>query len=69
MALEERRAEKAGRRWMGAGFSDNAYLLLALCSLFWSGNHVLGRAIAGHVPPYGISTVRWLLTQGALQQG
>jgi drug/metabolite transporter (DMT)-like permease len=40
---------------------DNPYLLLALASLFWSGNHILGRAIAGHVPPIGISTVRWLI--------
>ena len=40
---------------------DNPYLLLALASLFWSGNHILGRAIAGHVPPIGISTLRWLI--------
>jgi drug/metabolite transporter (DMT)-like permease len=39
----------------------NAYLLLALTSLFWSGNHVVGRAIAGEVPPLGISTLRWLV--------
>jgi drug/metabolite transporter (DMT)-like permease len=39
----------------------NAYLLLALASLCWSGNHVVGRAIAGHVPPLGVSTIRWLL--------
>ena len=39
----------------------NPYLLLALASLFWSGNHILGRAIGGHVPPIGISTVRWLI--------
>jgi drug/metabolite transporter (DMT)-like permease len=37
------------------------FLLLALASLCWSGNHVLGRAIAGHVPPLFISTARWLL--------
>lgn len=36
-------------------------MLLALASLFWSGNHILGRAIGGHVPPIGISTVRWLI--------
>jgi len=41
--------------------SAQAYALLALASLCWSGNHVLGRAIAGHVPPLGISTARWLL--------
>jgi drug/metabolite transporter (DMT)-like permease len=34
--------------------------------LFWSGNHVVGRAIGGEVPPIGISTVRWLLPTIAL---
>lgn len=43
------------------GVRDNAYGLLALASLFWSGNHVVGRAVAGHVPPLGLSTARWLL--------
>jgi drug/metabolite transporter (DMT)-like permease len=37
------------------------YALLAFASLCWSGNHVVGRAIAGHVPPIGISMLRWLL--------
>ena len=40
---------------------DQPYLLLALASLFWSGNHVIGRAVAGHVPPYALSTLRWLV--------
>ena len=39
----------------------NPYVLLALAALFWSGNHIVGRAIGGHVPPVGISTVRWLI--------
>lgn len=39
----------------------NPYLLLALAALTWSGNHILGRAVAGHVPPFGLSTMRWLL--------
>ncbi len=39
----------------------NPYFLLAFASLCWSGNHIIGRAIAGHVPPIGISTVRWLI--------
>lgn len=38
-----------------------AYLLVAISALCWSGNHILGRAIAGHVPPLAISAVRWLL--------
>jgi drug/metabolite transporter (DMT)-like permease len=45
---------------------NNPYVLLALASLFWSGNHIVGRAIGGHVPPLGISTVRWLLPATAL---
>lgn len=44
-------------RWL----AGNPYLLLALASLFWSINHVLGRAIAGHVPPFAISTIRWFV--------
>ena len=52
-----------GRRAVG-GLFDNPYLLLALASLFWSGNHIVGRAIAGYVPPFTISTLRWLI--GAL---
>src|SRR2546423_6370028 len=43
-----------------------AYLLLALASLCWSGNHLMGRAIAGHVPPLTISTLRWLLAAAVL---
>ncbi|MGA7583337.1 MAG: DMT family transporter [Pseudolabrys sp.] len=41
-------------------------MLLALAALFWSGNHIVGRAIGGEVPPIGISTVRWLLPTVAL---
>jgi len=41
--------------------AGNPYLLLALASLCWSGNHVVGRAIAGHVPPVGVSALRWIL--------
>jgi drug/metabolite transporter (DMT)-like permease len=44
----------------------NAYLLLALSGLFWSGNHIVGRAIAGHVPPLAISALRWLLAAAIL---
>jgi drug/metabolite transporter (DMT)-like permease len=36
-----------------------AYALLALAGLCWAGNHVLARAIAGHVPAAGLNAVRW----------
>jgi drug/metabolite transporter (DMT)-like permease len=45
----------------GRSSASIAYLLIAISALCWSGNHILGRAIAGHVPPFAISTVRWLL--------
>jgi len=41
--------------------ANNPYLLLALTSLFWSGNHVIGRAASGEVPPLTIAVVRWLV--------
>jgi drug/metabolite transporter (DMT)-like permease len=58
----ERNKVPAKRGWI----YDNPYILLALAALFWSGNHIVGRAIGGEVPPIGISTVRWLLPTIAL---
>ena len=48
------------------GLFGNAYLVLALASLCWSGNHLMGRAIAGHVPPLTISALRWLLAAAVI---
>jgi drug/metabolite transporter (DMT)-like permease len=39
----------------------NAYLLLALAGLCWSGNHILGRAIAEQVPPFALSSIRYFV--------
>jgi drug/metabolite transporter (DMT)-like permease len=55
VAHEPQKATRAHGLW------NNAYLILAIASLCWSGNHLMGRAIAGHVPPLAISTLRWLL--------
>ena len=41
------------------GLFDQPYLLLSLTSLFWAGNTVLGRFIAGHVPPVTLAFIRW----------
>jgi drug/metabolite transporter (DMT)-like permease len=35
------------------------YVLLALATLFWSGNFVLGRAVSGRIPPVGLAFWRW----------
>ncbi len=39
--------------------SRNAYLLLALTSLFWGGNAVAGKLAVGHVSPMTLNLVRW----------
>ena len=41
-------------------FNNQPYLLLSLTSLFWAGNIVLARFVAGHVPPMTLSCVRWI---------
>ena len=39
---------------------DAPYLLLTLVALLWAVNMVLGRYIAGHVPPLTLAFVRWV---------
>ena len=39
---------------------DRPYLLLTLTSLFWAINIVLGRFIAGTVPPAALAEIRWV---------
>jgi drug/metabolite transporter (DMT)-like permease len=43
-------------RWL----NNQPYLLLTLAALFWAGNIVLGRYVAGHVPPMTLSCIRWI---------
>ena len=42
-------------RWL----NNQPYTLLTLTSLFWAGNIVLARHVAGHVPPLTLSCLRW----------
>jgi drug/metabolite transporter (DMT)-like permease len=44
---------------VGGWLFDQPYLLLSLTSLFWAGNTILGRFIAGHVPPVTLAFIRW----------
>lgn len=37
------------------------YFLVALSQLMFGSNHILGRAIEGHVPPTGLSFWRWVV--------
>ena len=38
---------------------SSAWTLLALVNLFWAGNIVIGRAVAGQVPPIALAFWRW----------
>jgi drug/metabolite transporter (DMT)-like permease len=49
----------SGRDRAGGWLFQRAYLLLSLTSLFWSGNVVIGRYIAGYIPPITVSVIRW----------
>ena len=52
---EQAANEQSGQRTGTA----TAYLLLVVAMLSWSGNAVVGRALAGTVPPFGLSLMRW----------
>ena len=43
-------------RWL----NDQPYLLLSLTALFWAGNIVLARYVAGHLPPLTLTCIRWI---------
>ncbi len=43
----------------GRTLFDRPYVLLSLTSLFWAINIVLGRFIAGTVPPVALAQIRW----------
>jgi drug/metabolite transporter (DMT)-like permease len=36
------------------------YILLTFCALFWAGSSVVGRHVAGEVPPMALNFWRWL---------
>ena len=40
---------------------DHPYLLLSLCSLFWAGNTIVGRAAVDLVAPAMLTFVRWAI--------
>jgi drug/metabolite transporter (DMT)-like permease len=53
-------AEPLVREQAAAG-TASAYLLLTIAMLSWAGNAVVGRALAGTVPPFGLSLMRWTI--------
>jgi drug/metabolite transporter (DMT)-like permease len=58
IGMAEQIASGQGRIRIGA---PAAYLLLTVAMLSWSANVVIARALAGTVPPFGLSMMRWLI--------
>lgn len=56
--MAERVAAERGQAGTGAA---TAYLLLVVAMLSWSGNLIVARALAGTVPPLGLSLMRWTI--------
>lgn len=46
---------------MGRRLYDAPYVLLSLTAFLWATNLVLGRHVAGHVPPITLACLRWTL--------
>lgn len=53
-------------RRIGRRLFDAPYLLLSLTMLFWAGNAVVGRYVAGHVPPVALGTLRWIVATAVI---
>jgi drug/metabolite transporter (DMT)-like permease len=49
------------KRSFWRSISQNAYILLSLCSLFWAGNFIIGRGVRELVPPLALAFLRWLI--------
>lgn len=47
------------KRSLATWLFNQPYLMLSLMSLFWAANIVLGRFVAGHVPPFALTFCRW----------
>ncbi|ORE93052.1 hypothetical protein ATO13_14760 [Stappia sp. 22II-S9-Z10] len=46
--------------------ANQPYVLMTLTMLFWSGNWVAGRYVAGDVPPVTFTALRWLIAFAVL---
>ena len=52
------------KRWLSGERADSpavAYSALTLTAFFLAGNHIIGRAVHGQIPPIGLSFWRWVL--------
>lgn len=48
------------------GLFDRAWLLMTIPALCWSGNAIVGKAVAGQVPPFALAFWRWVFAAAIL---
>lgn len=58
MTGEAEGGSSALAKWVRA-LADKPYFLMLLPGLFWAGNAIVARSIAGEVPPIGLAFWRW----------
>jgi len=61
-----KRNETAHTRSVVGAVWSQAYVLLALCALFWAGNSIVGRAARDLVPPAALAFWRWTIALALL---
>lgn len=42
-------------------FFSQPYLILTITALFWAGNAIAGKLAVGHIPPFTLTSLRWLV--------
>jgi drug/metabolite transporter (DMT)-like permease len=45
---------------------DEPYLILSITALFWAGNAIAGKFAVGHVSPFLLTTLRWMIALAVL---
>ncbi|MEO0618475.1 MAG: DMT family transporter [Pseudomonadota bacterium] len=60
------RAEASAGSGVASRMMANAYVLLTLTPLFWAGNFIVGKWVAGDVPPFALGTLRWVAAAAIL---
>lgn len=48
-------------RRLGTALYARPFLLLTLCAVFWAGNAIAGRVSIGHIGPFMLVFLRWML--------
>jgi drug/metabolite transporter (DMT)-like permease len=54
-ASDQTSGAASSRNWL----ANQPYLLLSITAVCWASNAIIGRSVAGHIPPVTLSFLRW----------